>query len=138
MGICEKCQGQTEMYGVTWCPRCDKPETKPLRALNIHKCLRHVELTKNLLTEEEAWERHQQLDIAPSRALWVFLCDHDYVSNDAYVSISFPDMYHDLLLDQDRDDFPDSHERAGEMMKYLIEVFDLESEDMKNVVWEMS
>lgn len=89
MDTCEKCKGEMEMYYSPWCPRCDKPQRKTVKMLNLIQCLTHIEATNH----------------APGykRRMWALL--NDYIpGNDTVMLWPFSDF--DELEDIKTEDPP--------------------------------
>lgn len=76
--ICPKCSQPMQMYYKPWCPRCDKPQRKPVETLNLIQALEHIETITDDKSEYPARQGFKD-------RMWKFLCDVEVIRyNDSY------------------------------------------------------
>lgn len=119
-----------------------KPTFKTVATLNYLDAIHYIEEKYNLLNESQAWKQYKDHEMSPSRCLWLFLCDSEFIKgNDTFVYINFPDMIEEgIWSDEDRAAYnhPPStarDDRALELMKLLATEFDLYNNS--DMLWEI-
>ena len=119
--LCSVCNKPKEMYYEPWCPRCEKPEFKTIRTLNLIQALEHVAVVKG--------ESRDPLRGYPRRFKTQLFDTYGY-SNDSFFTYFFGD---EELDPEPRD--ADSAQFVRDE-KLLMEVFGFEPGD--SVVFEVS
>ena len=55
--LCPDCGNPKEMYGVLWCPKCEKPQKESMEYLNLIKCLKHIEALGHEGYYKRMWDK---------------------------------------------------------------------------------
>ncbi len=130
MKKCPTCNAEMEMYYRPWCPLCDRPEVEERKTLNLIQVCRHL-VRKHDLDEDQSKGHY--------RCLWLILCDSNYVNNDTFAQIDFPTWYFERCETNDDEDDEDYNvERGFELMKLIIDDYDLDNEEGSRILWEIS
>jgi hypothetical protein len=117
--ICPICNKPKEMYYTPWCPRCDKPQFKVVKSLNLVQALDHLRAV------------HENEDIKD--VLWEYFADTYEFRNDssfAFGPLSEAD-FEDLIED-------DESEKIKQLVEYLqlfINTFNITEDIILEVSW---
>ena len=110
---------------VLWCSACQPPEIETFRSINLWKALRYV--CEVVLDSPGPYTEGYN-------DLWEYLCQQGYIDNGFTTWIPFPGM-----LDSTAAELPNGPLSLGalEVLYALVETYDLRSDEMKDIRWEV-
>lgn len=117
-------------------PTVNKPVFREIRVMNYLEAENYVVEKHNVPTFRSIMDlKDPNMDPnrdSPSRALWLMLCEYDYVRNGNASPIDFYDWYEsEIYSDASLADQP-----AYKFMKLLIDEFELDKEENTDIWWE--
>jgi hypothetical protein len=96
-GKCKKCNGDLDMHGNKWCPKCDKPKAETCVVLDFLKVARYI-------AEHEGYPYKDDGSVESHRNTWVYrlMNELEFPGNDCYIS------WYMLIEDEYEEDERDS------------------------------